>query len=217
VVDLFTEGKTDVLHLRAALAAFHERGDFPGLQLRFPVPGGLGSDSNLRKHLDGLPASQPTTPSVCLFDRDNERLLNELNLRQQDWSDRGNGVAAASIVTPTGRSEPLCIEMLYPDSDLLRPTAEGRRIYLRSEFDPRTGHHISENCSVADRKRDSLVRDDVYEFGTQRSLSLPKADFAQAVYERAAPFSKMGFEGFRPTFEMLEAVLKQVEAKVRAT
>lgn len=112
-----TEGKTDIVHLATALKHFHDTGEFLDLVLGFDDNSAFEGDSALQKHLRQLPASTPSVGTVCLFDRDNEKLLREERLLQVDWVDRGNGVVAAALVIPSFRvrESRICIEMLYPD------------------------------------------------------------------------------------------------------
>jgi RNA-directed DNA polymerase len=209
---LHTEGQTDVTHLSAALDCLHERGEF--LDLDIGTASALGSDSALKRHLAKLPATRPGVVTVCLFDRDNEKLLREEGLLQDDYVDRGNGVVAAAVVAPEFRVGPVCIEMLYSDEHLRIRDGSGRRMYLRTEFNVRTGQHESEQCNMAHPKNETLVREDVFEFGTAQSLALSKMAFADAVAGRASPFDRVSFDGFRPTFEMLREATKTVAGKV---
>lgn len=211
-----TEGPTDVTHLSTALKHYHDKGEFLDLILDFDNNSALGSDSALQKHLASLPASKPRIATACLFDRDKESILKKERLLQDDFVDRGNGVVAAALVEPNFRTGPLCIEMLYPDAVLAIRDAEGRRIYLRSEFDEHTGHHHSEQCSIANPKSETLVREDVHEFGSGRPLALSKTAFANEVEQREAPFDVDSFDGFRPTLEMLRNAASAVSHKVSA-
>jgi RNA-directed DNA polymerase len=213
-VRVYTEGSTDVDHLAAATRHFQSLGQFADLSFVWDSDSSRDGDPKLRKLLGELPSQAPQIPTVCLFDRDNVDLLRELGLNQGDWSDRGNGVVAAALVVPPFRNEPLCIEMLYSDDDLRIPDSSGRRIFLRSEFDTRSGQHLKEPCHISNPKNRTLVCDEVYEFGTGQSIALGKANFAKEVAAGTPPFDGVSFEGFRPTLEMLVEAVVAVASKV---
>ena len=213
-VYLYTEGESDIQHLLAALDHFHAAGEFLDMKFLFGSDSACGGDKELAARLIALPPQRPSNPTACLFDRDMDAVLRQVGLHDHDWVDRGNGVFGAALVQPPFRDGPFCIEMLYPDIDLNRRDADGRRVYLRSEFDEKTGHHLKESCSVANIKNTTLVRDDVYEFGTDRSLAMSKSQFAAAVANQTAPHDGVSFDGFGPTFEMLLTAARAIADKV---
>jgi RNA-directed DNA polymerase len=206
---LYTEGITDVYHLQAAIRYFHERGEFTELSFKLDDSSALGGDPELRKQATLLRRTMPEVPTVCLFDRDNANVLRELDLTEGDWTNEGNRVIVAALVVPEFRAEPLCVEMLYTDDDLRKRDHEGRRLYLRSEFDKRTGYHSTERCSIPNTKSKTLVCDEVFAYGSS-NLALSKRDFAEAILNRMPPFDNVSFEGFAPTFEMLVAAVTSV-------
>jgi hypothetical protein len=61
----------------------------------------------------------------------------------------------------------------------------------------------------------TLVRDDVYEFDTKKSLHLTKPDFADLVRRREPPFA-FDFAGFEATMAMLRRVVLDIGPKVSA-
>jgi RNA-directed DNA polymerase len=207
---VYTEGITDVYHLQAAIRYFHEREEFGDLDLAIDDASALGGDPELRKQATALRRDVPAIPNVCLFDRDNEKVLRELALTEGDWTNEGNRVVVAALVVPEFRSEPLCIEMLYVDEDLKRRDGQGRRLYLRSEFDPRTGHHATEPCSIPNPRIKTLVCDEVFPYGDDNNIALGKRAFADMVLNRVEPFDGVSFEGFRPTLAMLLQAVTEV-------
>jgi RNA-directed DNA polymerase len=208
-----TEGETDVMHLKAAMAYFHAHGDYQDLKLLFDEQSAFNSDSALVAHLRALPRTRPRIATVCLFDRDAPSTLRDIKLTQDDYRDCGSGVACAALVAPPFRRDPFCVELLFSDDDLRTRDSEGRRVYTRMEFNRQTGQHVTEQCAARNIERGTLIREDVYEFGTGRSLALTKSDFAELVQARQAPFV-FDFEGFRPTFEMLRTVALTIEGQV---
>jgi RNA-directed DNA polymerase len=80
---------------------------------------------------------------------------------------------------------------------------------LLSEFDPNTGQHHSESVYTLNPKNKTLVRDDVYALGN-KSLALAKRAFAENVDKRVNPFDGVSFEGFRPTFALIEDMAARI-------
>ena len=74
----------------------------------------------------------------------------------KDW---GNGVFSWAIPLPTYRipEEPICIEMLYPDETLHLKDSEGRRLYLKCEFEQESGWLAAEEVHCTNIKSRSLV------------------------------------------------------------
>jgi hypothetical protein len=84
----------------------------------------------------------------------------------------------------------------------MRRDAQGRRLYLAEEFQPRTGHHLTDRVHVSHPGGKALIREDVYSLDTGESLGLSKQAFADAVSAREKPFSEqVDFEGFRRTLK----------------
>jgi RNA-directed DNA polymerase len=196
------EGPTDVVHLTAAMRYFASQDQFARLELLLDEDSIYDGDAALAKHLAAIARAGPSVPTVCLFDRDNPRLLRKLRLHEQDVVHSGHNVAGAALVRPPFRKQPFCIELLYSDADLLARDQTGRRVYRREEFNLTTGHHNSEQCSdlnIMDRK---IIRDQVYACGSDRNLALSKSSFAELIAVRSAPFIP-DFAGFRPTIATL--------------
>jgi RNA-directed DNA polymerase len=210
-VVLYTEGESDVLHLTAALAAFHAAGEFKELELSVVEKSPSGNDAKLLSMAGALAETQQALPCICVFDRDApamvERAVGPTGSRVY-----GNGVAAIAIAPPPWRSEEdrVCIEMLYADEDLARRDENDRRIYVLSEFDGRSGQHLSEEVNTPNVKNNTLVRDEVFAFGTRESKALGKLAFAKAVADKTPPFDAVSFEGFRKTFELLQETAARI-------
>lgn len=210
-VRLFTEGPSDVEHLHAAKKYFDRIGDFDLLELEIPEDAAAGGDAPLLTRCKALAVTKQPTPCVCVFDRDNDTVLRDAvgPTGSRDW---GNEVAAVALVHPEWRdsAKPLSVEMLYDDETLRRRDSSGRRLYLASEFDRRSGHHETELVTTPNPSAKTLVREDVHEVGTRQSVGLSKLAFAQAIASGTPPFEHVSFEGFRPTFAAIEEATARV-------
>jgi RNA-directed DNA polymerase len=210
-VRIYTEGPSDLLHIAAAASYFHGRGEFSNLEIVVMDDSAGEGDQNLLTKCRGLALSPQPIPCVCIFDRDNDGVLRDA-VGGSDFKNHGNGVGAIAVVSPSWRepTEALCIELLYPDADLSLRGTDGRRLYLGREFDSRTGQHVSEHVHVTHPGRTTLIREDVYRFGDGASVGLSKSDFASRVSDAVPPFDTVTFEGFRPTFELLQEAVARL-------
>lgn len=212
-IKLFTEGSTDVQHVLAAQQYFHARGEFLEFELIETNGSAAGNDSKLLALCQVL-ATTAESPSVCLFDSDSKTARKAVSAQGiKRWGDK---VIAVGLVGPPWRSDgqPICIELLHEMSTLELRDGDGRRVFLREEFEERTPRHKSEDLTIPNAGNRTLIQEEVFD-GDGKSVALTKADFADNVATGRGPFDDLSFEGFRPTFELLvEAAseLRQTEA-----
>jgi len=99
--------------------------------------------------------------------------------------------------------------MYYQDHEIGRADADGRRLFLRKEFNDK-GFHQSGLFICKDRDRRSLVVDsNVYDVHSQQSVALSKAAFAQYVKDQVTPFDQIDFEPFREIFDVFVTILQR--------
>jgi len=112
---------------------------------------------------------------------------------------------------------PFCIELLHPRELLQRRDGEGRRVFTTEEFDPNTGFHLDGEPYTVPHRTTTLVREDVYEYPSQRKVGLGKMAFAKAVSDGDPPYEDADFEGFRPTFELIARALRAASAGIASS
>ncbi len=213
-VRMYTEGQSDVWHMLAAQRYFHKQGEFTDIELLADEGSSKEGDQQLLTYCKGLALSQQETPCLCLFDRDNEKLLKPA-VGERDWKDRGNGVVAVALVgSGAGR---LCIEMLHDSATLETRDGEGRRMFLAPEFNERTGHHHSRLYTTPHPRSGKLIPDEVHDVETGESMLLSKLDFSLAVFEGKGDFTDVSFEGFRVTFETIREAVRAAAAGCRSS
>lgn len=208
---IYTEGKTDPMHFLAAQKHFHANGEFTNLILE-TVPSTIaGSGKQLLEDTEALAKTRQQLPTVSIFDRDEPKVVDEA-VGATGVRVYRNRVGAVSIVHPEWRdtSRPICVEMLYRDEDLRKVDSDSRRIYLRDEFHPKTGYHLTEHVYTPNMKNTTLVRDEVYAPGSDKSLALSKIRFAERVSGGVHPYDSVDFEGFRPTFEAIQDLVARL-------
>lgn len=212
-VRLFTEGDTDVVHMLAAQRYFHREGEFLDFELVADEDYLPNGDDKLLKRCEGLAMTPQQTPCVCLFDSDKDEVLKKaIGSSSKSWQDRGNGVVAVALVEPSG--ERACIETLYHEDVRQLADEHGRRLFLMSEFDRRSGHHHSRLFSTPYPDKKKLVPEFVFSVEDGSSVGLAKADFAALIDAAEGDFGKVSFEPFRPTFV---AIGEAVAAAARET
>jgi RNA-directed DNA polymerase len=208
-VAIYTEGKTDPIHLTCALAYFHKRREFQDIAL--DVSGGTdcGSDEKLKMKLKILAEHGRDCVCIGVFDRDRADIVDGYFGGSPKLA-LTNGVGAIVLVPPAWRDDDalVCIEMLYDNEQLHRIGRSGRRLYLKEEFND-SGHHLVEDVTIPKADHGSLVQEKVIEFKTEVQKGLSKSDFADLVRETCDGIS---FEGFRPTFELLRRTAFELAA-----
>lgn len=214
---VITEGKSDLKHLMAA-AEVLEFGHHIEL---LDDDKGRGADTlyTMCEHYSLVP--QPK-PMIFVFDRDREDILKRLATREggsdgyQEW---GNNVYSLSLPVPSSRSEDthsLSIEFLYTDTDLCRPTKQGRRVFLSSEFNPHSGRHLSEDIHTTRLNRlkgtkITIIDDGVFDRNSH-NIALSKDDFADAVLNDEA-FKSVDRSAFRLVFDVVDRIIKNSSSR----
>ncbi len=203
-VRLFAEGETDVVHMLAAQRRFHREKRFLDLELVTDGESAQNGDQKLLRACTSLAMTPQPVPCVCLFDRDNDTVLKKA-IGSGDWKDCGNGVVAVALVDPG--AERACVETLYDESVREIEDEDGRRLFLMSEFDERSGLHRSRLFSTPHPDHRRLVPESVFSVEDGRSVGLTKVDFAAAIDAESSGFANVSFDPFAPTFEAIrEAV-----------
>jgi RNA-directed DNA polymerase len=196
-----TERPSDPFHIDAALRAMRAGKDFTDLRLLHVAHKPPKNDTQLWKWLEEQAGMPNQLPHVGLFDADTRYAAR---IGPSGWKHLGNAVVAVVIAAaPWTTDERFCIEMLYPQEVLRRENADGRRIFLRSEFDE-AGTSEDGTLRMAYPKRKTLVVEKVHPTaGPSRSLALDKVAFSEAVFAGRPPYQMVDFSGFRPTLERI--------------
>jgi RNA-directed DNA polymerase len=224
------EGETDWMHLRKAFKHFKGNGDYSDLYLNihkqkeYAISGQAGlvkfcNESN------NLYVSFPK-PVICVFDSDILDINKKHAAEEKGYIDYGNNVYSIVLPRPPHRTtETFAIEQLYKNADLQKSDKHGRRIFLTSEFDYKTGRHkddptieygkrardgksmktlSSNDVEKNEKVLDSLVSTVVG--GKRKSLALSKMDFAIKIMREEAPFTGIDYSGFKATFDLIQKI-----------
>jgi hypothetical protein len=149
--------------------------------------------------------------TIALFDVDNLSLLKEMKLGPGEFAQLGRKTYVATLAPPFETQAQYCIEELYPRSQAVMETVEGRRLFFRDEFDPKSGLHISGQFQREfPHKQTRVLSERVWRVSDSSvSVTLAKVDFANLVSSESPPFETMDLDGFRPTFELLREIIQQ--------
>lgn len=209
-IRLFTEGGSDVKHILAAQQYFSAKDDFLDFELVTAPDSAAGNDSELLKLCRSL-GNTAESLCICLFDTDNPDILRKA-VGASGWKQWGSNCAAVALASPEWLDgEAVCIELLFQPSTLHIEDSDGRRVFLRKEFDKRTGLHLeSDDITIPNARSKTLVQEEVHNRQGE-SIGMTKEDFSTNISRGEGSFQNISFEGFRPTFEAInEAILEML-------
>lgn len=216
---VFCEGKTDALHLEAALNYFRNKGEFTDLSIlfyKYHADANI-SNSTLWKYYSEKSNFKEDSDriEVYLFDSDDKEFVNKVcgKDRSRLYSTKGMNTFAAILPTPDHRKfDTLCIEHFYSDEDLFREDSKGRRLYFSGEFDPQTGIHKEKpNLRCIRLKKLKSGPSNIIDYDVlnehDTNVAMSKNDFAHAVCNRRPPLDNVDFSRFSKIFDMLRNIL----------
>lgn len=214
---LLTEGKTDKTLIEAALKAFKSEGRYTNLNIDFTEYSKLDmkGDTELHKFCKEAARNTDEGIKICLFDRDNKRILDEVkgsNTHYRDWT---NNIYSLVLPYPSFRDAnlPICIEHYFPDNFLSLRDSNNRRLYRKEEFDSRTGFHTTDNVIASNpTKATQIIDNDVYDLETKQNIALSKNDFANHILNRTPPFNIIDYSAFELLFEEFIKILELFES-----
>lgn len=206
---IYTEGKTDRKHLKAALKFFKSQGMYLSLELEFPQNDEDEGDTALlsRLHHTAENPEQQKRLHLFIFDRDKPQILGQIeaNLDYKYWR---NGVYSLALPIPNHRAgmKTVCIELYYSDADIVRSVRGGHRLYLSREFNPTSGFH--EELDLVHKHIQSLrgelkIIDHEVLGRDGKNVALSKDAFAEHILNGTDGFQNMDFSGFKQLFEMI--------------
>jgi RNA-directed DNA polymerase len=213
---IYTEGKSDWMHLKAALAGLQAIGSVKELDIEFHEFGDERSmgDGELLKICSVFSRSPQPKPVIAIFDRDKPATMANATDKRGDFKDWGNGVYSFVLPVPAHRPnmQDICIELYYHDKDLKRKDGSGRRLYLSDEFNPRNNAHTSlagiyTTSSAVRRPRGVAIIDSGVHDSTGENIALSKAKFAELIANHDAHFHDVDFSGFIDVFAVVSRLL----------
>lgn len=204
-VAIFTEGETDVIHLKTALKYLQKNGEYTDINFIFPENKKGSGDKDLEKYCNLMSKNRVNHLLICLFDRDVIDIVSKMKTADKDYKDHGNNVFSLVIPKPSFRNnEGICIECYYQDDDLLREDAKGRRIYLQQEFDIKGFHKKENHVMYRYPKKMPLIIDfNVMSTDKKENIALSKKDFAKNIERGDTLFDNVNFLEFKKIFDLV--------------
>lgn len=215
---VITEGKTDWKHLKAAwnkLKSDEEYKDFDLEIIEYDFDFG---DSKLHSLLNQYKLFPHKYKVIGIFDCDeqNGKAIHVSGGKRK----YGSNIWGMSIPIPDFRvynESGISIEFLYKNEDLKKLDANGRRLFVTSEFNE--NGRLKENKTIGVKnnhdvknyilsEKEKIQADEVIDI-EGKSLALSKEDFARNILESVGDFANVDIEAFKAVFNRLKEILLQ--------
>lgn len=219
-----TEGKTDWMHLKAVFTSLRAAGQYRDLHFDLWEYEDDMGDGELLKICEGASRFPQSRPLICIFDRDNPKIIRQVEVADSEPSFKHWGFHVYSFALPVpdhrqGEQSAVSIELYYTDDEIKRQDTQGRRLFLSSEFG-RTGRHLHSDlhCIELNKVRGKAVsvidRNIFSQDETNQALS--KNSFAHNVLHQVDNFDDFDFSQFIKVFDMIAAIIAGISAAALA-
>lgn len=211
---VFTEGKTDWKHLKAAFRTLKNAGLYTNFDIEFfeyedDIKMG---DVELKKMCEQHSKSYQPQMMICIFDNDNPKLVNQVTEPNHLYKHWKNNVYSFMIPIPDHRpnASQVSIELYYEDAEIKQMDHNGRRLFLSDEFHPTSYRHLTEDLSCGDRNKFrasvSVIDSQVYD-KDHNNVALPKNDFAEYILQQQDGFANFDMSKFRKIFDVIQMII----------
>lgn len=210
---IITEGKTDVMHIKAAEKAlgiadfcveYHE-GDNPS------------GNRQLEAILKDLAIVDSKRLVIGIFDLDNDAIFkNERADANSPYIHLGANVYALWLPLPENcmHGDKISIEHYYSEEELKKTDSDGRRLFLGNEFydtgNSKDAKYTTRISQIQNKvKINGIIDEKVYETKdpeNKKDIARSKTDFATYVSTHPQEFD---FSNFRQLFNTLKQIIKQ--------
>lgn len=216
---IWTEGKTDIKHLKAALTYFEDKGrtfDFKNdfeINFKEDLPEQKQGSSELLKMCEQYCKSKQSEPIIAIFDRDEMNIIPKVHDEARGFKNWGNGIYSFALPIPQHRPnvKDICIELYYKDYEIQRENNEARRLFLSSEFRSPSGRHqnlefITDKNKIK-KEQLKIIDSDVFD-RDDKNVALSKNSFADYILRGEEGFNNFDFEEFNEVFKTIDNILK---------
>ena len=211
---ILTEGKTDWKHIKHALKKLQEQGEYLDVDIVFDEFETDRGDTKLQNMCTALSQFPNSQKIIAIYDTDKDMV----KLADGDLFKRcGNNVYELPIPNPQGYSCGISIEMMYPESDIKRVDANGRRLFLTSEFNLKTGALLDgskeRNChnnALKDADKRGVVKiidQEVYDVTSGMDCALSKEAYAMYILTEDVAYQGVDVSGFRMLFDTIKQII----------
>jgi RNA-directed DNA polymerase len=214
-ISVWTEGKTDIKHLRVAERHFKENGRTFNFEIKFKedLDEQKQGSSELLKMCEQYCKSKHPQPIIAIFDRDEINIIPKVHDEARGFKNWGNGIYSFALPIPQHRQnvKGICIELYYKDYEIQREDSEGRRLFLSSEFSSISGRHQTLDLTTDRNKikgeQLKIIDSDVFN-REDKNVALSKNSFADYILQSKEGFSNFYFEEFYEVFKTIDNILK---------
>lgn len=212
---IITEGISDWKHLKAAFRSLRRAGFFPGLRLEFSEFRGEMGYSTLQMITHVKQAEVGGRTTIVIFDRDNDKVVDEINDQYGNPRYWGNKLYSFCIPIPDHRitERKVFIELYYTDDEIKTKDSIGRRLFFNNEFDPVTREHRAGTCRCNPKAKSRLESThlcviDNNNIENGKYVALYKNQFAENVLNEVKGFNSFNFTAFKKIFETIERIIE---------
>lgn len=186
-VYLRVEGMTDYKHITSSLEYLKRTGEFLDLHLNIvkPTANSRGSAQLLSDYHTGHKSTVDVNEMhVYLFDRDEEAIVNKFGTK--DVLSSSKNTFAIMLPKPVHHNTAFySIEHYYAMEDIKSCTLDGRRLYLRSEFDSEGWNDDKSLVYTLQAMKEAVVASSkVFNVYTKNDVSLSKDSFAEEMQKK---------------------------------
>lgn len=219
---IITEGKTDWMHLKAALASLREAGNYHDLHFDFLEYEDDMGDGELLKICQSASRFPQCRPLICIFDRDNRKVIRRVEGTDSPVKHWGYHVYSFALPVPDhrqGEQSAVSIELYYADDEIKRYDEAGRRLFMSNEFDGETGRHVERdfNCVELHKLQSTTCVIDRKVFNRDGcNCALSKIGFARNVLNQVDDFRDFDFSRFREVFDIINEVVVSISTTALA-
>lgn len=206
---IITEGKTDIKHLKVAA----DKLNFKNIEF-YEINEDWG-DSKLRTMLENVCKVKNHRKIIGVFDRDDVSIVKEME-DARDYKKYSDEVYAFCIPIQNEHEfgNKISIEHYYPKNILIKKDANGRRLFLGSEFfessNSKDGHYQTRTSKLKNKiDVNGIIDEKVYkkdDLEMKNSLALTKNDFSDLIADNN--FNEdFDFSTFKPLFDRITEII----------
>jgi RNA-directed DNA polymerase len=212
---IWTEGKTDIQHLKSALRWLKNKGNNYEFDLEFKedLDEKKQGSSELFKMCEQFSKDKQALPIIAIFDRDEPDFVKKAHDDSRGFKEWGNGVYSFALPIPTHRQgvSGICIELYYKDEEIQRKDNHGRRLFLSKEFHENSRKHYDEShlntTTIIKSNQLKIISDNVFD-DNHTNVALSKDKFAHYIFTSEANFNDFDFSEFQDIFRIIGNILK---------
>lgn len=216
---IWTEGKTDIKHLKSALNWLKSHGKEIDINIDFKedLDEQKQGDTQLLEICRQFCKQKQSQPLIAVFDRDNPSITHQAHNEDLGFKSWGNGVYSFALPIPEHRKDTkeICIEMYYQDDEIKRETEDGKRLYLSNEFNHKSCRHQNLLLNTTEKSKIKInqlkiIDDNVFDVN-DNNVALSKNMFAEYISQKRNGFDNFDFSSFNLIFEIIQKIIKHYD------